>query len=312
MSKHTANTILSRPLGGISFYRRRRIFLIAMAMPALAYILAVAVWPILQGMYFSLLDYNLIRPHRTKFVGLENYAEVLDSAQNRAAFRNTFVFTFAAVAIELVLGFILALALWRDSRFNQIALALVLVPVTITPLVVGLIFRALLAPDFGMIGYWLADWGLSNPRGLLADPDMALATLVMIDVWEWTPMMALILLAGLKSLPSDILEAAQTDGATGWQRVRMIILPLMLPAVLLALMIRSVDAFRVFDSVYVTTGGGPGNATMTLMLRAVKEGLEFFNIGKASTLGNVMLLCIALIATAMILLIRRADKRANG
>ncbi|MBT9385925.1 sugar ABC transporter permease [Pseudooceanicola sp. CBS1P-1] len=302
----------ARALSPLGFYQRRRWFLVAMAAPALAYILVVAVWPILQGMYFSLFDYNLLKPHRTKFVGLQNYLEVFDTPANRAAFVNTVIFTAAAVTIELVLGFGLALALWRDSRFNRIALALVLVPVTITPLVVGLIWRALLLPDFGLLGYWLAHWGLSDPRGLLADPHSALATLIAIDVWEWTPMMALILLAGLKSLPSDILEASRTDGATGWQRVRLIVLPLMLPAVLLALMIRSVDAFRVFDSVYVTTGGGPGNSTNTLMLQAVKEGLQFFDIGAASTLGNVTLLCIALIAGGLIAVIRRADRRANG
>lgn len=296
----------------ISYYKRRRYFLIAMAVPALLYILVVAVWPILQGMYFSLFDYNLLKPNRTKFVGLENYLQVFDSKANRAAFVNTLIFTIAAVSIELVLGFCLALALWRDSRFNRISLALVLVPVTITPLVVGLIFRALLLPDFGMIGYWLAQWGITDPRGLLANTDTALATLIMIDVWEWTPMMALILVAGLKSLPGDILEAAQTDGAHAWQRVRMIVIPLMLPSILLALMIRSVDAFRVFDSVFVTTGGGPGYATNTLMLQAIKEGLEFFNIGVASTLGNVTLLCVALMAGAMIFTIRRADKKANG
>lgn len=296
---------------GLTFHQRRRWFLIAMATPALVYILLVAVWPILQGMYFSLFDYNLLKPNRTKFVGLENYLDVFAKSANRAALLNTVVFTFSAVTIELVLGFCVALSLWRDSVFNRMALALILVPVTITPLVVGLIFRAVLAPDFGMIGYWLAQWGLTNPRGLLADPDTALATLVLIDVWEWTPMMALILLAGLKSLPSDILEAAQTDGASAWQRIRLIVLPLMLPAVLLALMIRSVDAFRIFDTIYVTTGGGPGNATNTMMLQAVKEGLEYFDIGEASTLGNIMLFCIAIIAATLIMFLRRADRKAN-
>lgn len=302
---------LPQTSGGMNFYKRRRLFLAAMAAPALIYILVIAVWPILQGMYYSLFRYNLIKPQRTKFVGLENYVELFQSEANRAALYNTFIFTFSAVGIELVLGFVLALALWRDTRFNRIALALVLVPVTITPLVVGLIFRALLLPDFGLVGYWLAEWGLTDPRGLFADTHTALATLVMIDVWEWTPMMALILLAGLKALPRDILEAAQTDGASGWQRLRMIVIPLMLPSVMLGLMIRAVDAFRVFDSVFVTTGGGPGYTTNTMMVEAIKQGLQFFNIGTASTLGNVTLLCIMLIAGGLILTVRRADKKAN-
>ncbi len=135
---------------------------------------------------------------------------------------------------------------------------------------------------------------------------------MLVDVWEWTPLVALILLAGLKALPGDVLEAAAVDGARPWRTFRSIILPLMLPAVMLALVIRTVDAFRVFDSVFVTTGGGPGTSTNVLMFYAIKEGLNFFNVGKASAISNVALLCIALIATTFILLIRKADKKANG
>ncbi len=170
----------------------------------------------------------------------------------------------------------------------------------------------MLLADYGLVGYYLADWGLTDPRGLFSTPSTALGTLIFVDVWEWTPLMALILLAGLKALPGDILEAAAVDGAT----------PLAAPAldhpaadaasVLLALTMRTVDAFRVFDSVFVTTGGGPGNATNTLMLLAVKEGLSFFNIGRASAIANATLLCTALIATVFIALLRGADKKVNG
>ena len=130
-----------------------------------------------------------------------------------------------------------------------------------TPLVVGLVFKALLSPEYGMLGYPLAASGLSSPRGLLADPHSALLTLIAIDAWEWTPLMALILLAGLKSLRTDILEAAAVDGANGAQRLKQIILPLLLPAAFLALILRMMDAFRVFDVVFVTTSGGPADAT---------------------------------------------------
>ncbi|WP_176083873.1 sugar ABC transporter permease [Martelella sp. HB161492] len=296
----------------MAFATRRRLFLIAMALPVIIYVLVVGVWPLAQGIFYSLYDYNLIRPKRTKFVGLENYVEILTDRTSRQALINTALFTVGAVFFELVLGFILALALWKDDRFNRIVLALILVPVTITPLVVGLIFKGLLASDYGMIGYYLAQWGLTDPRGLFADTRMALATLIFVDVWEWTPLVTLILLAGLKALPGDILEAASVDGATGLQKLRIIVLPLMLPAVLLALILRTVDAFRVFDSVYVTTGGGPGNATNTLMLHAVKQGLEFFNIGYASAIANLTLLIIAVIATVFSVTIRYADRRANG
>jgi len=296
----------------ISYADRRRLFLILMALPALAYVVAVGVWPLTKGLWFSLYDYNLLKPTRTHFVGLRNYADVLGDSVTRQAFFNTIVFTVSAVAAELVLGFAIALALWRDDRFNRVCLALILIPVTITPLVVGLIFRALLMPDYGLIGYYLAEYGFSGPRGLFADGPSALATLIFIDIWEWTPLVALILLAGLKALPVDILEAARADGATALQRLRMVIIPLMAPSIVLAVMLRTIDAFRIFDSIFVTTGGGPGNATNSLMLHAVKQGLEFFNIGLASAIANVTLLCIAVFATVFVILFRQADRRAHG
>ena len=296
----------------LTYAERRRLFLLLMTIPAVAYVVAIGVWPLARGVGFSLYAYNLLKPTRTHFVGLGNYADVLTDPLSQQAFFNTTVFTISAVAIELLLGFAIALALWRDDRFNRICLALILIPVTITPLVVGLIFRALLMPEYGLIGYYLAEFGLSDPRGLFARGPTALATLVFVDIWEWTPLVALILLAGLKALPGDILEAARVDGASAWQRLRMIVIPLMAPTIVLAATLRTIDAFRVFDIVYVTTGGGPGDATNTLMLNAVKEGLEFFNIGTASAIANVTLLCIAIIATGFVVLFRRADRKAHG
>jgi multiple sugar transport system permease protein len=123
---------------------------------------------------------------------------------------------------------------------------------------------------------------------------------------------ALILLAGLKALPGDILEAARADGATAIQRLRLVIIPLIAPTIVLAMMLRMIDAFRIFDSIYVTTGGGPGDATNSLMLHAVKQGLEFFDIGLASAIANVTLLCIAVMATICVILFRKADRRAHG
>ena len=301
------------PLGGrLSFTRRRSLFLFGLGVPAVAYVLAVGVLPLLQGAWYSLYDYNLTHPARRHFVGLGNYGDLLADASVRRALFNTALFTFAAVALEFAAGLGIALLLWRDSRFNRLCLALLLVPVTVTPIAVGLIFKALLSPDYGYIGYFLVQWGLSDPRGLLGDTHRALGALVLVDVWEWTPLVALILLAGLKALPGDILEAARADGATGLQRFRLVVMPLMLPAIFLALILRIMDAFRIFDIIYVTTAGGPADSTQTLMVLAVKQGLEFFNIGRASAIGNLMLLCIALLAGVFALGIRRADVAVHG
>ncbi len=294
---------------GHSYTRKRRLFLVALATPALVYVLAVAVGPMVQGFLYSFESYNLIRPGSRHFVGLDNYVALWRDPTARSAVINTFLFTFGAVTIEFVLGLGVALLLWRDDLFNRIALGLLLIPATVTPLVVGLIFKALLSPEYGMLGYPLAEFGLSGPRGLLAEPQRALATLIAIDAWEWTPLMALILLAGLKSLPTDILEAASVDGATALQRFRLVILPLVLPAAFLALILRMMDAFRVFDIIFVTTSGGPADATNTLMIYGVKQGLEFFNIGAASAVSTLIVACILVMAAAFIAVLKPARNR---
>jgi multiple sugar transport system permease protein len=294
---------------GLTYARKRRLFLVALAAPAFVYVLAVAVGPMVQGFLYSFDNYNLIRPASRHFVGLDNYLALWRDPTARSAVINTFVFTFGAVTIEFVLGLGVALLLWRDDWFNRIALGLLLVPATVTPLVVGLVFKALLSPEYGMLGYPLAELGLSGPRGLLAEPERALATLVAIDAWEWTPLMALILLAGLKTLPTDILDAAKVDGASGWQRLWFIMLPLLLPAAFLALILRMMDAFRVFDIIFVTTSGGPADATNTLMIYGVKQGLEFFNIGAASAVSTLIVACIFVMAAGFIGVLKPARNR---
>jgi multiple sugar transport system permease protein len=294
-----------------SYRRRRQIFLILLGAPALVYVLAIAIWPLAQGVSYSFYDYSLLRPAKTAFIGFDNYRALWANEAARNSLVTTAIFTVAAVAIEFVLGLAMALLLWRDGLYQRICLALLLIPVTVTPVVVGLIFRALLAADYGLVGYYLSTWGLSNPRGLLGDSGSALPTLVVVDAWQWAPFMALILLAGLKSLPTDILEAAEADGATPFQRFRIIVMPMLLPAIFLALVLRTMDAFRVFDIFYATTNGGPADATNVLMIYAVKQGLEFFNVGFASAIANLMIVCIAIFSVAFIALIRRADRRAN-
>lgn len=303
---------LARPSTRRNFSDQRRLFMFLMGAPAVLYVLAVGVWPLAQGAWYSLFNYNLLKPKRTQFVGLDNYIEIFADRSARQAIINTFQFTAASVSIQLVLGFLLALLLWRDGRFNRIALAFLLIPATITPLVVGLIYKALLGADYGLVGYFLAQAGIGPRTGLLSDASTSLGVLIFIDVWEWTPLMALILLAGLKSLPTDVLEASRADGATAWQRFSMVIMPLMLPSIFLALVLRTMDAFRVFDSVFVTTGGGPNDATNTLMVLAVKEGLQFFNVGYASAIGNITIIFIAIIASVLLLVVRGADVRING
>jgi multiple sugar transport system permease protein len=296
----------------LTFAARRRAFLVLLGLPAVLFVLLVAGGPLVEGLRWSLYEHNLLRPQRTTFVGLGNYARFLADPSALRALGNTVLFTLLAVGLEMALGLALALALWADRPFERVALIAMLVPVMLTPLAVGLVFKALLSAEFGLIGYWGRVLGMVGERGFFGDPLAAFASIVAIDVWQWTPFVVLILRAGLAVIPAELMEAAAADGASAWQRLRLVVLPLLLPALLLSLLLRTMDAFRLFESVFVTTKGGPGDATNVLQLYAVKQGLEFFNIGYAAAIANVTLACIAILAVAFVLVLRRADRRMAG
>ncbi|MCB8882136.1 sugar ABC transporter permease [Acidisoma cellulosilytica] len=282
-----------------------------MAAPAIIHVTIFAVYPILRGAGFSLFRMNLMQPWLHRFVGLRNYTDALSDPAIRHSLAVTLMFTASCVAMELALGLCLALLLWTDNRFNRVATILMLVPITVTPIVVGLIFRALLDPSFGLIGYWLTWAHLAPPQGLLGDTHTALMTMMAVDVWEWAPLAALILLAGLKSLPADSLDAAAIDGAGPVAKLGRIILPMMLPSIFLVLVLRVTDVFRTYDIVFAATGGGPGDSTNLLMLDAVKQGLQFFDIGYGSAISILMTLAIAILAGVIILALRGLDRRYN-
>jgi multiple sugar transport system permease protein len=283
-----------------------------MAAPAAIHVAVFAVYPILRGAGFSLFQMNLMQPWLHRYVGLRNYTDALADPEIRRALATTLIFTGGCVVTELIIGFCLALLLWPDSRFNRVVTILMLAPITVTPIVVGLIFRALLDPTFGLVGYWLVIAHVAPPQGLLGDTRTALPTMMAVDVWEWTPLVMLILLAALKSLPADMLDAAAIDGA-GWvSRLRLVILPMMLPAVFLVLVLRVTDVFRTYDIVFAATAGGPGDSTNLLMLSAVKQGLQFFDIGYGSAISIMMTLCIAVMVAAIVLTIRGIDRRLNA
>lgn len=285
-------------------------FLWALALPAVLYVFLMVVYPLGSALYLSLFDYNLTDVGQPKsFVGLQNYADLFRAPLGRQAVWNTVLFTVPAVTIELVFGMAVALLLWRDDRFNSLATSLMLVPVAFTPLVAGLLFRVLYNVDYGPIGYYARQLGINGGQSLTGTPQSAMPALIIIDVWQWTPLVMLILLAGLKSLPRDVMEAAAIDGATGWHRFLYVMLPLLLPTIFLALVIRTMDALKLFDSVYAITQGGPNNATMVLNFHAYKEGLEFFNVGYATAVSNTLLLLISLFAVLYLVTIRRADAR---
>ncbi len=277
-----------------------------MLLPLYLLLAAILLYPLLFALWVSLHDYRLTRPQDTPFVGLAQYLRLLRDPAFLNAMGNTLTFVFVAVFLELVLGFALALLLRRRRFGRDLARALLLTPMFVTPIAVGLMFRFLLNQQLGVIPRVLASFGVTVDW---FGPDLALFSIILIDVWQWTPFMLLLLLAGLESLPRSPFEAARVDGASPFMIFRRITLPLMRPVILVALVIRGLDAFKVFEYVYAITRGGPGSATETIQFLIYKVGFRFFRMGEASAMAWVLVL-VTLSLTFLLWHLMMRERRA--
>jgi ABC-type sugar transport system permease subunit len=246
--------------------------------PALAVIGLVGVLPLLWTAWESLHLYDLRMPWlNTPFIGLDNYAEAAGTPRFRGALGHTAFFTAVSVALELVLGTLLALALDRGFRWRGVARAAALLPWAIPTVVAGLLWRFMF--EGGRAGVlWFVE------------PEAAWVPIILADVWKSTPFVAILVLAGLQTIDPSLYEAARIDGAGTWHRFRHLTLPLLRPALLVALIFRTLDAFRVFDLVYVMTGGGPGTSTEPVSLYAFEALLQDLRFGYGSALSVLVFL----------------------
>jgi len=260
----------------------------------------------------SVFRFNFADPSiPKKFIGLQNYITLFRDIRFWVTSRNTAFFTIIAVSVEFFFGLGIALLLNREIKAKKVIISLLILPTTMMPVAVGLIGRYMYNNEYGIISYMLRQIGLLGPKGLLGnkvlltDPLLALLCIVATDIWEWTPFVSLILLAGLTALPREPFEAARVDGASGWQTFRFITIPMLAPVISVALLIRIVDAVRVLDIVYVITGGGPGMATETAHLFAYKINFKNFNMGYGSS--QVVTLLI-IVVTICVFLFRQIEK----
>ncbi len=252
-----------------------------MMLPAVIFVAVMVVFPFGYAIWLSLLDYKIGRA--ISFVGLGNYKALASDEQFWNGLRLTFILYAVAIVLQLVLGVALGLLLQRLETFKGVIRTVLISPFMLPPVVVGMMSIVVLDPGMGVANYLLKSAGL--PTSLfLASSDFVIFTVVMIDTWQWTPFVALIVLGGLQSLPTRVYEAAAIDGATGWRRFVYITLPLLGPTILTAAVLRSVDLLRFFDVIYITTQGGPGYASSTLNIYAYRKGFEFSDIGYASAL----------------------------
>ena len=288
------------------------------AAPALVFLATFALAPVLAGIWLS-LQRRLPIFGVIEFVGLRNYLLLFQDERFWAAGRTTLYFTIVSVGAELALGLGLALLLERAlaGRSGDDSLragggrqswmrVMVLIPWAVPTVVSARLWGWLYQPEYGLLNYLLAASGLMHdPINWLSDPWWALHAAILMDVWKTTPFAALLLLAALKAIPAELYLAARVDGARGWASFRHITLPLLTPVLLIVLTFRTMDAFRVFDAVYVLTGGGPGNGTETLSIYAYKTLFQALRFGYGSALSTVTFLAILLITAGYLLLLQR-------
>jgi multiple sugar transport system permease protein len=287
---------------------RKRTYLILLG-PTLLILLAMLAFPTVYVLNVSLRDFHLTNPTAgNPFVGLENYKTLLSSPAFFAALWKSILFTVASVALTFVIGMAIALLLnRRDVWGTGLTRTVILVPLILTPLVIGATYRFMLERDNGIINEILALVGLERIP-FLASSTWAMISVILVDVWQWTPFAVLVLLAGLESLPVEPFEAARMDGASRWAEFWYITLPLLAPVIAVVLLIRTMDAFREFDKIFIMTGGGPGTATQTLPIFLYRSGFQDFNMGFSAATGVIMLIIVTVVSSLYVRRIHAAGE----
>ncbi len=225
------------------------------------------------------------------YVGIANFREITNAAFFQASMRNTATLAIVAVIAEMILGFSLALLVSGMKRGRVVFITIILIPLLVPPIVIGGMWRLLYNFDFGLINAIVGFFG-GSPVNWLGDPDLALASVIVLDIWHWTPFVFLLLLAGLEGLPEDVFEAARIDGASRWQQVRYITIPLMIPILAVTFLTRFLMALKMFDQVFLMTGGGPGTATEVLGLSVYRTFFLEDRQGAGSALAIIVILSV--------------------
>ncbi len=290
--------------GGIASRLSRRYGLapVLMMAPAALFSVLMIGFPFAYAFYLSVTNFRLGTPDLPKFVGLGNFAQAFQDPIFYTALKITLTIYVVALVLEVVLGTYIGILLGRQLVAGGLMRMLVFAPAIVPAVAVGLIFVQMYDPAQGLMNHLLRGLGLP-PQAWLSDTKTVLPSIILVEVWQWTPFIALIITGAMQSLPVETFEAALIDGATPAQILRYITLPLLRPAIIVAVMLRTVDLMRIFDSIYIMTQGGPVNASMSLNVYAFTQGILFSQIGYASSLMLMLLILVAL-TTALLGFVR--------
>ena len=291
------SALVMPPSRGTRFLARRRRSYFLFIVPALAVIGAVIIFPWVYTLWMSAFDWTI--GSTAHFVGLGNYQKLFVNQRFLESILHTFYFTALAVAAPLVLGTAAAMIFHREFPFRGLLRGVFIMPMMATPVAVALVWTMMFHPQQGVLNYLLSLIGLP-PSLWVYSPNLVIPSLVLVEVWHWTPLVMLIVLGGLAALPTEPYESARLDGASEWQLFRFITLPLVAPFIAVAAVIRTIDALKTFDTIYVITGGGPGTASETVNLYLYLQAFAFYNIGTASAV--VVVFFVIVLALALLLL----------
>ena len=261
-------------------------------LPAVAIMVAGLVYPVLQAFYLSLYDWKIgTKFEDAPFVGIRHFIRMVSDENVHESVWVTLRFGFWTITIEMFLGVALALLLEKPIRGASLFRTIFILPLMISPVVVGLIWRYLFDARIGWINYYLGKVGI-EPQVWLGNADLAFFAIVFTDIWQWTPFIFIIVIAGLQALPSEILEAGKIDGANWWQHILFVKLPMIRSILLIALLLRLIDVFRALEVMYILTGGGPGRATELLSLHIYNRAFETQQLGYASAISVLLILIV--------------------
>jgi multiple sugar transport system permease protein len=264
-------------------------------LPVIIILLITAFIPLGWGLYLSFFRYKLNMPSVTAFIGLKNYLDIFSDELMLHSLRNNAIFAALSVSIELLFGVTIAMMLSNDNRFSRGLVSILMVPMIIAPVAAGTLWRMMLDRSYGVINYLLSFLGV-RPILWLGDPKVALYSIVLVDSWLFIPFVAVLVLSSIKAMPTSFFDAARVDGASSWAVFWRIILPITAPVIIIVAMLRFIDAFKVFDTVFVMTQGGPGNATEMLPTYIYRQGIKFLNIGYSSATAILFVIVMSVIA----------------
>jgi multiple sugar transport system permease protein len=275
---------------------RRPYLAMFLILPSATVVIFAMLIPLGYGLVMSLFDYKIGSETSATFVFLKNYVQFLQDPLAIKSLGITLVFTGLALSLELLLGVGMAVLLKSiPERWARILGALYAMPLLVSPIIVGLIWRYLYDPTFGVVYYVLSWFGLDSVFGGLEKPGWALFSIAIADVWETTPFVLIVAAAGLANIPKELYEAARIDGANAWRSLMQITLPLLKKVLLVVIIIRGTDAFRVFDIIYALTGGGPGNSTLSLSIYAFQKGFDQYEMGYAMTISIMTMAALVVV-----------------